>query len=168
MTSFEQNVQLYERELPRLLEKDEGKCLLIRQAAIVDLFDSADAALTAGYSRFGAGEFLIKEVLRRDLVIIQATSANGSTGACMLESTNALIGGLIAVMREIRRMEVALSEGPRTKSDAANWEALGEQLHAAYAELAEAYEARQATIPSLLPLDALRGQISAEAVSPGQ
>jgi hypothetical protein len=76
MTSFEQNVQLYENELPRLLEKDEGKFLLIHQAAAVDLFESEDAALTAGYSRFGTGEFLIKEVLRRDLEIIQSTSAN--------------------------------------------------------------------------------------------
>jgi hypothetical protein len=75
MASFEQNVQCYEDELPRLLEKDEGRVVLIRHAAIVDLFDSADAAMTAGYSRFGTGEFLIKEILRRDLEIIRATSA---------------------------------------------------------------------------------------------
>ena len=163
MTSFEQNVQLYEDELPRLLEKHEGKFLLIHQAASVDLFESADAALTAGYSRFGAGEFLIKEVLRRDLEIIQSTSATDFPEAHMLESTNALIGALIAVMREIKRMEAALSDGTQPESDATDLEALGEQLHEAYADLAEVYEARQAMHPSLLSLEALQARINAEA-----
>ena len=165
MATFDQNVQLYERELPRLLENDEGKFLLIHQAAAVDLFDSADAALTAGCVRFGAGEFLIKEILRRDLDIIQSTSVNG---ARMLESTNALIGALIAVMREIRRMEAALSDETRAESDEADLEALGEQLHEAYADLAEVYEARQAQHPSLLSLEALQARVNAEAASPGQ
>jgi uncharacterized protein (DUF885 family) len=81
----------------------------------------------------------------------------------MLESTNALIGALIAVMREIKRMEAALSDEKRAESDAADLEALGEQLHEAYADLAEVYEARQAKHPSLLSLEALRERINAEA-----
>ena len=81
----------------------------------------------------------------------------------MLESTNALIGALIAVMREISRTEVALSEGARVVSDATDLETLGAQLHEAYADLAEAYEARRATHPSLLSLDDLRERISSEA-----
>lgn len=73
MTLFERNVIAYEQELPRLLENGEGKYALIRQAEIVDLLESADAAMAAGYERFGTGDFLIKEVLRSDLELIQRT-----------------------------------------------------------------------------------------------
>lgn len=71
MTSFERNVQAYEQQLPRLLPNEEGKFALIRQAEIVDVLETEEAAMAAGYERFGGGEFLIKEVLRTDLELIQ-------------------------------------------------------------------------------------------------
>lgn len=73
MTLFERNVLAYEQQLPRLLQNDEGKYALIRQAEIVGVLESEDAAMTAGYERFGASDFLVKEVLRSDLELIQRT-----------------------------------------------------------------------------------------------
>ena len=71
MTSFEHNALAYEEQLPQLLPANEGKFALIRQAEIVDLLDTEDAAMSAGYERFGGGEFLIKEVLSSDLEFLQ-------------------------------------------------------------------------------------------------
>jgi len=58
----------------------------LRMPKASDVFDTEDAAMAAGYSRFGAGGFLIKEILRRDLEIIQrwpqTPSASASTNRC--------------------------------------------------------------------------------------
>lgn len=71
MTPFELNVLAYEQRLPELLATAEGKFVLLRQAQIVDVLDTEDAAMAAGYARFGIGEFVIKEVLRSDLDLLQ-------------------------------------------------------------------------------------------------
>ena len=76
----------------------------------------------------------------------------------MFESTNAVIGALFALFRELHRCEQALQGG--TLDEAAE-EALGplvDQMHEALADLSEVYNTRRATQPQLLDLDALRAR----------
>ena len=61
-SSFERDAGAYLQDLPRLLEKSEGKFVLIRSAEIVDLYDSYSDAMKAGYDRFAGQAFLVKEV----------------------------------------------------------------------------------------------------------
>jgi len=74
----------------------------------------------------------------------------------MLESTNALIGALIAVMRELDRCEKKLAGGSLTEDEE---EALGpfiDQLHEALADLSAVYEERRKEHGHLLDLEALK------------
>ncbi|MES2889738.1 MAG: hypothetical protein V4739_17220 [Pseudomonadota bacterium] len=66
MTSFESDVNAYQRALPKLLEAHEGKFVLLRHAEVVGIFESQAAAMKAGYARYGLKEFLTKEVMRAD------------------------------------------------------------------------------------------------------
>jgi hypothetical protein len=80
----------------------------------------------------------------------------------MLESTNALIAALIAVLRDLKRCSYLLESG--SLSDA-HEEELGpfvDQLHEALSDLSQAYEARRAEHPNLLPLPALLARIDSE------
>lgn len=80
----------------------------------------------------------------------------------MLESTNALIGALIAVMREIDRCDALITS--QALSEEAE-EELGEylnQLQEALPDLREVYEVRLTEHPQLLPYLALRDYVKAQ------
>lgn len=82
----------------------------------------------------------------------------------MLESTNALIGALVAVLAESKRLEAALASGTLSESDEDRISDRLEQMHLAYADLSEAYEQRLPDHPKLLSLDALKARIASESI----
>jgi hypothetical protein len=60
----------YRREVARLLaEGSEGRHVLIKNEQIVGLWDSHDAAMTAGYQRFPGRPFLVHQVQERERVL---------------------------------------------------------------------------------------------------
>lgn len=66
--TFERDFQTYERELPRLLQQArEGHFALIHHNEIEEVFPGQDDAMDAGYTRHGAGRFLVKQILSADL-----------------------------------------------------------------------------------------------------
>jgi hypothetical protein len=64
--SFERDVRAYLDELPKLLEREEGKFVLIRSAEVVSLHHSYEEARSVGYQRFAGKPFLVKEVSSKD------------------------------------------------------------------------------------------------------
>ncbi|WEN15107.1 hypothetical protein PY254_00020 [Rhodanobacter sp. AS-Z3] len=74
----------------------------------------------------------------------------------MLESTNALIGALAAVIREMKRCQNELDSGLLAEQAEEDLGVFAEQLHEAYADLAAEYEARLSLHAGLLDVDALR------------
>ena len=82
----------------------------------------------------------------------------------MLESTNALVGALIAVMREVDRCDALIASQALPEDEE---EELGDymnQLQEALADMREAYEARSTEHPSLLQYDALRTHVKAQRI----
>jgi len=80
----------------------------------------------------------------------------------MLESTNALMGALIAVLSESRRLERLIASGTLSQDIEERLTSRVEQMHAAYGDLSEEYERRVAGRPTLLSLDALKARIASE------
>lgn len=65
--SLEREMETYTRELPRLIgEGHAGKYALIRGDGVDSLWPSEDAAVGAGYERFGLEAFLVKEVAEHE------------------------------------------------------------------------------------------------------
>jgi hypothetical protein len=85
----------------------------------------------------------------------------------MLESTNALISTLIAVLRELNRCQNLLDAGTLPEADEEELGPFVDQLHEALADLSSAYAARQAENPSLLSLETLSAKIAAESQPSG-
>lgn len=85
----------------------------------------------------------------------------------MLESTNALLSTLIAVMRELRRCQKLLATGTLPDSEEEELGPFVDQLHEALADLSSTYSARQATHPCLISLDALNAKIASESSPSG-
>lgn len=59
--ALEKEIATYDRELPSLLP-NEGKYVLIHGDEVVDLFDSYDDALKAGYEKFDLNPFLVRQI----------------------------------------------------------------------------------------------------------
>ena len=85
----------------------------------------------------------------------------------MLESTNALLSALIAVLRELKRCQQLLALGSLPDSEEEELGPFVEQLHEALADLSSAYRSRQAAHPSLISLETLNARIAAERL-PGR
>ena len=81
----------------------------------------------------------------------------------MLESTNALLSTLIAVLRESRRCQHMLDGGLLPEAEEEELGPFVDQLHEAIADLSSAYVARQSENPSLITLEALNARVAAEA-----
>jgi hypothetical protein len=80
----------------------------------------------------------------------------------MLESTNALMGALIAVMKEIDRCDTLIAKQELSETEE---EELGDylnQLQEALADLGAVYETRRLDHPALLPLPQFREHIKSE------
>ena len=63
---LERELATYEAEKARLLSTTEGKFVLIRDSEIIDVFDSFQDGVKAGYLRFGNVPFLVKQVVAVD------------------------------------------------------------------------------------------------------
>lgn len=61
----DRNYEVFEAELPRLLQTHPDKVALLKGGQILDFFDTESAALAAGRSRFVNGLFSIQEVTSR-------------------------------------------------------------------------------------------------------
>jgi hypothetical protein len=60
----------YRREVGRLVaEGSEGRYVLIKDEQIVGLWDTHDAAMTAGYQRFPGQAFLVHQIQERERVL---------------------------------------------------------------------------------------------------
>lgn len=62
-------LEVFYRELPRLLKDSEGKYVLIKGDS-VDVFAAYEDALKAGYDRYKLDSFLVKHVESNDVVVI--------------------------------------------------------------------------------------------------
>ena len=85
----------------------------------------------------------------------------------MLESTNALLSTLIAVLRESRRCQHLLDGGSLAEAEEEELGPFVNQLHEALADLSSVYVTRQSENPSLITLEALNARIAAEASQRG-
>jgi uncharacterized protein YciI len=85
----------------------------------------------------------------------------------MLESTNALLATLIAVLRELKRSQQLLTSGSLPDKEEEELGPFVDQLHEALADLSSAYTARQSEHPSLISLDDLNAKIAAETLPGG-
>ena len=57
-------LEAFRRELPRLLQHPEnrGKYALVHGGKVEEVFPTMEAALAAGYERFGLEPFLVQEI----------------------------------------------------------------------------------------------------------
>lgn len=77
----------------------------------------------------------------------------------MLESTNALIGAQIAVLRELQRCRSLIDGGLLSEEAEEEMGPFIDQLHEALADLSECYESRRAAHPNLLTLEQLEQRV---------
>ena len=57
---------VFERNRTEWVKHHQGKFVLVKDERLVDVFDSADAAYSAGIQQFGAVPFLVKQVVTVD------------------------------------------------------------------------------------------------------
>jgi hypothetical protein len=81
----------------------------------------------------------------------------------MLEDTNALVGALIAVLSESKRLEALIAGGTLSQEDEDRMIDRAEQIQLAYGDLSEEYERRLPDHPRLLSLAALNARIASGA-----
>jgi hypothetical protein len=60
-----EEVRTYEAHLPGWDDRD-GQWVLIKGRDVLGVYPRYEPALEAGYKRFGAGPFLVKQILRRE------------------------------------------------------------------------------------------------------
>jgi hypothetical protein len=65
--SFERELEIYNEHLIELLAS-EGKFVVIRGEEILGAFDTYEAALEAGYGRYGPVPFLVRKIQRSEPV----------------------------------------------------------------------------------------------------
>ena len=80
----------------------------------------------------------------------------------MLESTNALIGTLIAVLRELRRCQTLIDGGQLPEQMEEEMGPFIDQLHEALSDLSQTYESRRVAFPTLLTFNELAQRIATE------
>ncbi len=60
--SLQTEIEVFKRELPRLLAENEGKFALVFDGAILGTYESYADAIQAGYKVAGLTPFLVKKV----------------------------------------------------------------------------------------------------------
>jgi hypothetical protein len=65
--TLERELQAYQRELPKLLER-QGKFAVFHEDTLAGIWDSYEDALQAGYSTFGLQPFLVKQITAAEQV----------------------------------------------------------------------------------------------------
>lgn len=58
---LEKEYGFFKRNLPKLLKSYEGAFLLIKGEKVVGIFDTHEAALSAGLSKYQLGKFLVQQ-----------------------------------------------------------------------------------------------------------
>jgi len=67
MDELDRNLRAYHTGLLKLLRQyGEGKVVLIRSAEVVDVFDTEDQAMEAGYATFGGKSWIVKTIDKAD------------------------------------------------------------------------------------------------------
>jgi hypothetical protein len=61
--ALEKEMETYRRELPNLLETDEGRFVLIQGDKVDSVWDTRADAVQAGDDRFGLEPFMVKQIL---------------------------------------------------------------------------------------------------------
>ncbi len=61
-------LKFFDQKRKELLAHHQGKFALIKEQALIDVFDSAEAAFVTGVQRFGNVPFLVKQILSEDPV----------------------------------------------------------------------------------------------------
>jgi hypothetical protein len=65
--ALEQEISVFERELPSLLKQlHEGKFALVSKSEVISVCNSMDEALEAGYDHFGSEPFLVKQIVEHE------------------------------------------------------------------------------------------------------
>jgi hypothetical protein len=63
-------LETYERLKPQLVAQGEGKYVLIQGTTVVNIWDTYEDALKAGYSQFGIDTpFLVKQISRVERIL---------------------------------------------------------------------------------------------------
>jgi hypothetical protein len=70
-SAMDRDVEAYRQVLPQLAQH-EGKYVLIKSAEVRALHETYDAAMEAGYAKYGDAEFLVKEVRQADGPLLEA------------------------------------------------------------------------------------------------
>lgn len=65
--SFERETAAYRARLPELLDQ-AGQYAVISNETIAGIYPDFEAALRVGYSRFGVGKFMVKEIRAEERV----------------------------------------------------------------------------------------------------
>lgn len=68
-TQLGRELQTYEARRAELLARGENKFVLIKDELVVGLFDSQMEAIHEGYRRLGNVAFLVRQVVRVDVVL---------------------------------------------------------------------------------------------------
>lgn len=63
-TEARRNYRVFIEMLPELLEEHPGRCALLHDGALIEVFDTGQEARWAGRRRFGYGNFSIQHVTR--------------------------------------------------------------------------------------------------------
>ena len=63
---LEKELKVYHENKDRLLKKDEGKYVLIKDSEIIGTFESQNDAIKIGIEKFGNTPFLVKKIEKRD------------------------------------------------------------------------------------------------------
>jgi hypothetical protein len=68
IVALEKELETFQRELPTLLaeEANRGAFALIHGDQIAGVYSTFDAALEAGYDKFGLESFLVKEIVEHE------------------------------------------------------------------------------------------------------
>jgi hypothetical protein len=64
---LQREMETYQEKLPELAQH-EGKYVLIRADAVIDVFATYEDALRQGYRQFGLDRFLVKQIQRTERV----------------------------------------------------------------------------------------------------
>jgi hypothetical protein len=62
MLTFQQELRAYEAALPRMLEEDDGKFVVIQGDKVRKVLLTYEDALNWAYDQFGLARFLVKQI----------------------------------------------------------------------------------------------------------
>jgi hypothetical protein len=67
MTTFQAELAYFDAHMAELLRDAQGKYALIRGSELVGIFDTDNAAVRAGFQRFGNEAFLVKHIVEAEV-----------------------------------------------------------------------------------------------------